>query len=172
MARGMVVAYYGELGGRLTAHQKTMLEANAEAIARLKGSAFGGAYEDARDYSAPLYFVPDDTLLVAESKSLGIQDEQDLFGGVVPRPFVKTKSITHRLVDESAERPDGWTPRFTERVHDVVLPGYTVFSTCDARVAAKRLTPDGPIRLKRALACGSRAQVLIATADQARNDDR
>ena len=73
MARGMVVAYYGELGGRLTAHQKTMLEANAEAIARLKGSAFGGAYEDSRDYSASLYFVPDDTLLVADGTSCRAQ---------------------------------------------------------------------------------------------------
>ena len=166
MAQGMVVAYYGQLGGRLTAHQKTMLEANAEAIARLKGSAFGGAYEDARDYSAPLYFVPDDTLLVAESKSLGIQDEQDLFGGVVPRPFVKTKSITHRLVDESAERPDGWTPRFTERVHDVVLPGYTAFSGRDACRAAVRLLPRGPVRVKRPLAADGKGQSLVASVTE------
>src|SRR5712672_4625782 len=116
----MVVASYAERGGRLTAPHQTMLQPTAEGSARLNGPAFGGAYEDARDYSAPLYFVPDDTLLVAESKSLGIQDEQDLFGGVVPRPFVKTKSITHRLVDESAERLDWRKPRFTERVHDVV----------------------------------------------------
>src|SRR5258707_13534087 len=132
----MVVAYYGELGGRLTAHQKTMLEANAEAIARLKGSAFGGAYKDARDYSAPLYFVPDDTLLVAESKSLGIQDEQDLLGGAFPPPFVKTKCITHRLGDHNAERPDGGTPPFTEREHAVVCPGYTAFTARAAFLAA------------------------------------
>src|SRR5262249_45930357 len=28
------------------------------------------------------------------------------------------------------------------------------------------LTPQGPVRLKRALACGSRGQILIATADE------
>jgi Protein of unknown function (DUF3182) len=166
VARGKVVAYYGELGGRLTAHQKAMLEADAEAIARLKGSAFAGVYEDARDYSAPLYFVPDDTLLVPEAKSLGIQDEQGLFGGVVPHPFVKTKSVTHPLVDESAERPDGWTPRFTERVHDVVLPGYTAFNGRDACRAAGRMLSRGPLRVKWPLAADGKGQSLVASVTE------
>src|SRR5690242_20789004 len=118
MGGGMVVVYFGQLGGRLTANQKTMLEADAKAIAGIKSYTFGGSYKDARDDPAPLYFVPDDTLLVQESEKLGIEHDQDLFGGVVPHPFVKTKSVTHCLVDERAERPDGWASRFTDRVWD------------------------------------------------------
>src|SRR5690348_13786155 len=98
MAQSMVLVYFGELGGRLTAHQKTMLQADAQAIALIKGCTFGGAYENGRDYSAPLYFVPDDTLLALECEKLGIRNDQHLFGGAVPHPFVKTKSVTHRLV--------------------------------------------------------------------------
>ena len=95
-----------------------------------------------------------------EAASLGIRSPNDFFGGVVPRPFVKTKAITHQLVSGSADQPSGWSCVFADRVRDVVLPGYTVFSARDARVAAKRLTPHGPIRLKRALACGSRGRLL------------
>jgi len=161
MGGGMVVVYFGQLGGRLTAHQKTMLEADAEAISGIKGYTFGGSYENARDYPPPLYFVPDDTLLVQESEKLGIGHDQDLFGGVVPHPFVKTKSVTHRLVDESAERPDGWASRFTDRVRDVVLPGYTAFSGRDACRAASRLLRRGPVRVKRPLGADGKGQSRI-----------
>jgi len=67
---------------------------------------------------------------------------------------------------KSADRPPGWSSVLAERVRDVVLPGHTVFSVRDARVAAKRLTTSGPIRIKRALACGSRGQILIATVGE------
>src|SRR5262249_6344296 len=69
----------------------------------------------------------------------------------------------------SAEVPIGqlgWSSVFADKVRDVVLPGYTVFGASDARVAAKRLIPEGRIRLKRTLACGSRGQIVIAAADE------
>jgi hypothetical protein len=163
---GIVLAYLSRLGTPMLTHEKVTLEAVARSIAQIKHYEFAGWHDTTSQYSGDIYFVPDDTLMPDEAASLGIRSPNDFFGGVVPRPFVKTKAITHQLVNASADRPSGWSCVFADRVRDVVLPGYTVFSACDARVAAKRLTPDGPIRLKRALACGSRAQVLIATADQ------
>ncbi|HVI63592.1 MAG TPA: DUF3182 family protein, partial [Bradyrhizobium sp.] len=79
-----------------------------------------------------------------------------LYGGVVPYPFAKTKAITHQLVDACADRPEGWSSVFPEKVKDVVLPGYTVFNLDDARVAARRLLDLGPIRIKEPLAAGGK----------------
>ena len=89
-----------------------------------------------------------------------------LYGGVVPYPFAKTKAITHQLVDACADRPEGWSSVFPEKVKDVVLPGYTVFNSVDARVAARRLLDLGPIRIKEPLAAGGKGQAVAATIEQ------
>src|SRR5262249_48622130 len=96
MSRGVVLVYFSRLGGRLRRDQKVMLDVDARAIAKLKGYDFGGHHQTARNYSVPVFFVPDDTLLQDEALSLGIRCVQDLYGGVVPYPFVKPKAITHQ----------------------------------------------------------------------------
>jgi hypothetical protein len=118
-------------------HHKVVLDAGAKAIAKIKGYDFAGHYESGCDYSDPLFFVPGDTLLVDEASCLGIRSPNDLYGGVVPHLFAKTKAITHGLVDCHAERPLGWSIVFAERVRGVVLPGYTVFSSRDAGVPSR-----------------------------------
>src|SRR5262249_41710581 len=163
---GIVLAYLSRLGTPMLTHEKVALEAVARAVAEIKHYRFAGWHDSAHRYSDDIYFVPDDTLMLDEAASLGIRSRNDFFGGVVSHPYVKTKAITHQLVSGSADRPSGWSFTFAKRVRDVVLPGYTAFSARDARVAAKRLTPQGPVRLKRALACGSRGQILIATANE------
>src|SRR5439155_13870885 len=97
---------------------------------------------------------------------LGIRGSGDLFGGVIPYPFVKTKAITHRLIHCRAAQPEGWSSEFAEAVRDAVLPGFTVFSADDARTAAARLLASGPVRAKPPLATGGRAQRVVATAAQ------
>src|SRR5262249_45780424 len=104
-------------------HQEVMLEVDAKAIARMKQYEFGGRYRDGFAYSGRVYFVPDETLLLEEASSLGIGSSDDLYGGVVPQPFVKTKSIAHPLIGDDAKRPDGWSITFAERVRSVVLRG-------------------------------------------------
>src|SRR5262249_45010046 len=116
MSRGVVLVYFSRLGGRLRRDQKVMLDVDARAIAKLKGYDFGGHHETARDYSVPVFFVPDDTLLQDEALSLGIRCVQDLYGGVVPYPFVKTKAITHQLVDSNAQQPHRWSSSFAEKI--------------------------------------------------------
>ena len=158
-----VVVYFSKLGGRLRAHQKIMLDADARTIARLKRYDFRGCHDCARAYPGPLFFVPDDTLLSDEASALGIRSCNDLYGGVVPYPFVKTKAITHDLVDPDAERPQGWSGAFAERVRGIVLPGYTAFSVHDARVAAKRMLRHGSVRAKDPLGASGKGQTLVNT---------
>ena len=154
--KGTVVLYFSRLGTPLRAHQKALLKADAKAIARLKQYDFEERYDVLKNCTGAIYFVPDDTLLLDEAQPLGIQSPKDLYGGVVPYPFVKTKSITHPLVTESAEQPGGWSFQFAERVRNIVLPGYTAFGVGDAHIAAGRMLPRGPIRIKQSAEAGSR----------------
>src|SRR5262249_59178451 len=110
--------------------------------------------------------VPDDTLLLDEASRLGIHSSNDLYGGVVPHLFVKTKAITHGLVDRHAERPLGWSTAFAERVREIVLPGYTGFSNRDAHVAARRMLTRGPIRLKKPLSASGKDQTAVKALDE------
>ena len=166
MTRGMVVIHFSRLGGRLDPHQKVMLDADAKVIAHVLGYEYGGRHQAAKDYTAPVFFVPDDTLLVDEASSLGIRGPSDFYGGIVPHPFVKTKAITHGLVEENAERAPGWSPAFAERVSEIVVPGYTVFSAGDARTAAKRMLRRGGIRVKKPLGASGKGQSLVTTLQE------
>ena len=166
MTRGTVVIHFSRLGGRLDPHQAVMLDADAKVIAHVLGYDFGGRHQAAKDYAAPVFFVPDDTLLVDEASSLGIRGPNDFYGGIVPCPFIKTKAITHGLVEENAERAPGWSPAFAERVSEIVLPGYTVFSAGDARTAAKRMLRRGGIRVKRPLGASGKGQSLVTTLQE------
>jgi hypothetical protein len=166
MARGVVVVYFSRFGKPLQTHHKVVLDLGAKAIAKIKGYEFGGHYDTAYDYSGPLFFVPDDTLLLDEASRLGLRSPNDLYGGVVPYLFVKTKAITHGLVDRHAERPLGWSTAFAERVREIVLPGYTVFSNRDAQVAARRMLTRGPIRLKKPLSASGKDQTVVTTLNE------
>jgi len=79
---------------------------------------------------------------------------------------VKTKAITHQLVDKYAERPPGWRVEFGERVRDAVLQGYTIFCDRDARIATRRMLVRGPVRIKEPLQAGGRGQTLVSTLDE------
>ena len=165
MMQDRVIIYLSRLGAPLQAHERSTLTAVAKGIAQLKHCEFGGCYR-AHNALGTTFFVPDDTLMHDEAVCLDIGGPQDLFGGVVPYPFVKTKAITHDLIHSRAAQPEGWSSEFAAKVRDAVLPGYTAFSVCDARIAAKRLLAVGPVRGKPPLATGGRAQRVVTTAAQ------
>lgn len=159
-----VVVYYSPTNEPMYEHEKVTLSAVAQRIAALKGCKFGGIHHGGRDYPAGTFFVPDETLVASEADYLGIHGPADLFGGVVPHTFVRTKAITHPLVDDAADRPVGWSFSFARRIGDSVLPGYTAFSCRDARIAASRLLPFGTVQLKRAFSAGGGGQDLARNA--------
>ena len=159
--RGVVVTYSSQTAVPMRAHQRALLAVEANAIATLKQYEFGGQYDESIDYGRHVFFVPDDTLLIEEARSRGIRTPDDLYGGVVPYLFAKTKSITHPLVDDRADRPDGWSNEFCERVREVVLGGYTAFSARDARIAVRRMLESGSVRVKEPLHAGGKGQTVI-----------
>src|ERR671912_282528 len=94
----------------------------AKRLAALMSCEYGGEYDCLAQYPGRVYFVPSTTLVeLKQAAQLGIKGEDDLFGGVVPYPFVATKAITHPLVGTGSAAPDGWSHEFGERVRDAVL---------------------------------------------------
>jgi hypothetical protein len=158
---GTVVTYAPKDGDGVTEHEIAARVAVAKALAALKGFEFGGGYSTSMRRNGALYFVPSTTLLSDEARSLGIRSEEDLFGGVVPYPFVATKSIAHPLAGAGAFKPQGWSEAFAERVRDVVLPGFAAFTREDARRAAHTLLEDGPVRIKHGRGMGGKGQLVI-----------
>ena len=131
-------------------------------LAELMGYEFGGEHEaEAFPASAHRYLVPSETLLPVEAAGLGVRDGGDLFGGVVPHPFIGTKSITHPLLDDAGVVPAGWSATFPAAVARDVLAGYAAFAAGDARRAALRMLRSGPVRVKRATGIGGSGQTLL-----------
>ena len=140
-------------------HERMSQNRVAERVAALLGYRYGGEYDAAATYDLPLYFVPRETVPdVALAARLGIHGEEDLFGGVVPHPYVASKVITHPLFRPSCAAPRGWSATFGDRVRDVVLPGYSAFSLDDAMAAGQALLADGAVRIKLASGIGGGGQ--------------
>ena len=158
-----VAVHFSRLGAPMYAHEKVVLSAVAESIARLNGYGYAGIFDANKHSTANLFFVPDDTLILDEARNLGIRSPRQLYGAVVPYPFAKTKAITHQLVNALATRPYGWSAAFAENVSNAVLPGYTAFNADDARSAAMRLLSLGPVRIKDPLGDGGHGQIVVST---------
>lgn len=151
-------------GGKKAAgggHEIDTQRALAGQLAALIGAPFRGEFDAARP-CPHRYIVPDDTLSADDAQRMGITCEDDLFGGVVPHPFVATKVIAHGLPPNARAKPAGWSEELGERVRHLVLPGYSAFSREDAHAAAALLWKDGAVRLKRPSGIGGSGQAVIA----------
>lgn len=107
------------------------------------------------------YCVPDDTLTADQARRLGLRDEHDLLGGVVPHAFVATKVVTHPLVDAHAAAPRGWNRSLGAQLREATVPGFAAFAFDDACRAHALLAPGGPVRLKLPTGVGGLGQVLL-----------
>jgi Protein of unknown function (DUF3182) len=133
-------------------------------LAVLKGVDFANEYDSSRRYPGPVYFVPEDTLDIATANALGIRSARDLFGGVVPHPFVGHKAITHPLVEPGAHAPVGWSHDLARRVHEIVHSGFSAFTREDAYRAGVRLLDHGLARIKPVRATGGLGQIVVTNA--------
>ena len=141
-------------------HDRATQRGLAARLAALMGCDFDEASAVAAAPRDDLgYVVPDVTITSLDTaRSLGIRGEEDLFGGVVPFPFVATKTISHPLIGPAAAAPPGWQADFPERVRAVALPGWSAFSPSDACAAGRRLLQDGDVRVKLASGIGGSGQ--------------
>ncbi|MEO5786074.1 MAG: DUF3182 family protein [Casimicrobiaceae bacterium] len=146
----------------LANHESVTRNGIARRLASLKGYAFDGAFEPGRVLPAPAYFVPAATIVGCDrAAALGIVDADDLFGAVVPYPFMATKTISHPLAAGATYAPDGWCHAFNEAVRDVVLEGYAAFTGADLRRAAQAILAGGEGRIKLASGIGGLGQHVV-----------
>lgn len=148
--------------GHPTGHNHLSRLALCTKIAELRGANIASEPQQGETPGRP-YFVPAQPLTSADAAALGIADEGDLFGGVVPHAYMTSKCITHPLVRADAAAPAGWTPSFAEEVRSAVLPGYSCYSPDDALAAGRQLLSLGPVRLKLGDADGGRDQSVART---------
>jgi hypothetical protein len=164
---GSVVVWSADPRSYASDHERATRSNFAERLAALKQFRFTGEFDAARAHEGtPLYFVPSDTIASTQlARSLGISRPHDLFGGVVPYPFVATKAITHPLVGRAAVCPEGWEAGFAAAVADAVLDGFSAFTLEDARWAGRQLLDQGAVRVKPVCATGGRGQSVAADVE-------
>ncbi|SEK05606.1 Protein of unknown function [Paraburkholderia diazotrophica] len=162
----VVLVYRGQRKTDQTGHEVETLWALARQIAELKGTTLAGEFNASDAYPAHRYLVPDDTLTLTQARKLGVRSVRDLFGGVVPFPFVATKLIAHALPDDAQASPPGWSRVFGEHTASLVLPGHSAFSRDDACNAARMLWPQGHVRIKRPYGIGGAGQSLVADMNE------
>src|SRR4051812_15205125 len=115
--KGVVVSYCAADAHNPRSHESVTRNGIAERLAALKGCSFGGEFARDGVYAGAVYFVPSATIVGCDgAAALGIRCADDLFGGVVPYPFVGTKTITHPLIDADAHAPAGWSSAFCDAV--------------------------------------------------------
>lgn len=163
----VVLVHFREGDTLRAGHVADTLRQLAAQIAELKGTRLAGEFSPTQRYPAHRYMIPDDTLTLSQAHKLGIRSVRDLFGGVVPFPFVATKVIAHRLVEGACAKPPGWSAAFADSAAPLTLPGYSAFSRDDARRAAQRLLQDGRVRIKRPDGIGGTGQALVTDLAEA-----
>lgn len=161
-----LVLLYRPATRQLHQHEQVTHRELAKRLAALKGLEFGGCFEPAYRYTAPVYFVPSDTLLSCEAEELKVSDAHTLFGGVVPSAFVATKTISHGLASPDSPAPQGWSQALGEQIRPHVLPGYTAFSAEDVRRAAVQLLERGKVRIKLPDGIGGLGQFVVTSLDE------
>jgi len=157
--KNVVLSYTGEQ----SLHKLVTLANLGSKIAELKGCAFLDAGSVAFGTMADCYYVPIDTIALEACGGCEVSFTcHDLFGGLVPHAFMATKVITHPLVADPSHMPENWRHEFCAGVGEIVLNGFSVFTTKDLIRAAEDLLARGPVRIKPAQADGGHGQRVIA----------
>lgn len=147
-------------------HELTIHTILGTRIAEMLDCRFHGIADGKNQAEESMYLIPDTTLVEGQRLALGIETEDDFFGGSVPFSFVASKAISHPLVSDATTAPEGWSHEMMEFADKAVLAGFTAFSVDDARDAGNQLLLEGAIRIKPAGAKAGRSQTIVETPQQ------
>lgn len=149
-------------------HDRVARAELARRIARLGGATFvEHEPSTVREPDDPHHtlFIPPGTIELAVAVQLGIRNESQIYGGVVPHGFVGSKVITHPLFQPNDSIPTGWRPELGAALAPYVLSGWSAFDIDTVRAASLDLLQHGSIRLKEVEATAGLGQ-YVATSPQ------
>lgn len=108
------------------------------------------------------YYVPFAAVHVDLAQAKGITGLGSVYGGVVRHHEHADKAILHSLPVKSTERPSWYSSSFARRIQDVVLPGFTAFTSEDVKNGYDLMRHDGfAVRLKDPASTGGLGQHLV-----------
>ncbi|MFX4086436.1 DUF3182 family protein [Sphingobium yanoikuyae] len=148
-------------------HDKASRSELARRIARL-GEARFVDHDSLSDQQlsggeADTLFIPTGTIDLSTARKLGIQTESQIYGGVVPFPFVGSKVITHPVLGDDPAIPAGWRAELGLALAPHVLSGWSAFTLDAVRAAALDMLGRTAIRLKEVEATAGLGQ-FVATS--------
>src|SRR3954469_24701399 len=94
---GMLVWTYRSRQNVRREHETVTIAEIAKRIAKLKGISYGGECLIEDRPTCARYIIPDETIRSETALRLGIRNEEDFFGGIVPNELVSNKVVTHPL---------------------------------------------------------------------------
>lgn len=137
------------------------------AVAKRIAGLLGGEMREAEDSGDKVYHVPFAAVHAELATAKGITGAGDLYGGIVQEHQHADKAILHLLPSVNAAHPSWYSPRFAERVRDVVLPGYTAFTYEDVVNAFNLMRGNGfSVRLKDPANTGGLGQHIVHSSEQ------
>ena len=111
-------------------------------------------------------FIPTGTIDLSTAKELGIWTESQIYGGVVPFPFVGSKVITHPAFRDDPAIPAGWCPELGSALAPHVLSGWSAFTLDTVRAAALDMLGRTAIRLKEVEATAGLGQFVVTSVKE------
>lgn len=127
---------------------------------------FGAQHVEAA-YELPAfgrYWIPVSTLSRRAAESLGIDHGLQLWGGIVPAPFMATKLVSHSRRSRHAAAPAGWVD--IVGLEDCTLPGWSAFGRDDILGAGLDLLHGGHVRLKCPYERGGHGQQVVRSEEE------
>lgn len=106
-------------------------------------------------------FIPTGTIDLFTARQLGIRDESQIYGGIVPFPFVGSKVITHPTFHDDDAIPAGWCSELGPALARHVLSGWSAFSLEAVRAASLDMLECTSIRLKEVEATAGLGQFVV-----------
>lgn len=111
-------------------------------------------------------YIPTGTIDLSTARELGIGNESQIYGGVVPFPFVGSKVITHPVFGDDPALPAGWRTELGLALAPYVLSGWSAFTRNALRAAALNMLGRTAIRLKEVEATAGLGQFVVTSVEE------
>jgi hypothetical protein len=140
---------------------------NITAVAERIAILLGGTMASIEEAGENPYYVPFAAVHAPLAQIHEITGNGDVYGGIVRDLEHADKAILHELPSSEATHPNWYSPAFAKAVGEVVLPGFTSFTSEDTMQAFDTMQERGlAVRFKDPSATGGMGQFLVQSRSE------